>query len=165
MSSSRGIPNATDELLERISAGSLSELHLSKLVANALDLNAQGANYPVAPLVFAVANGQADAVRMLHRAGAAITAKGEKGRSLLMIAANGGAACIPQLLQAGLDINDTDESGDTALIIAVRNHDRAAISVLLQAGANPDLPNHSGKSAWDYNLAALSTRPKGESGS
>ena len=57
---------------------------------------------------------------------------------------------IKRKLAAGADVNNASENGWTALMLAAyRNHAEVA-KVLLQAGANPDMKNHEGKTAWDY---------------
>ena len=69
---------------------------------------------------------------------------------LCMSAMFGDVARIKQKLAAGADVNHANPGGWTALMMAARQGRAEAAKVLLHAGANPDMKNHEGKTAWDY---------------
>lgn len=71
------------------------------------------------PLLWACANGNADAARVLIEAGAGVDEPNDDGDTPLTLAARRGALGVVQaLLLAGADIERADGDGDTALSIA-----------------------------------------------
>jgi len=57
---------------------------------------------------------------------------------------------IAALVKAGARVDEPNAAGETPLISAVHRRDTALMRVLLQAGANPDRTDNSGRSARDY---------------
>lgn len=57
---------------------------------------------------------------------------------------------VEALIAGGARVNDANDTGETPLISAVHSRDIAIMRVLLKAGANPDRPDNSGRSARDY---------------
>jgi len=60
-------------------------------------------------------------------------------------------ALLTRLLSSGASINQVNAEGDTPLLLAVKNgFSGSAISTLIDAGADPALPDRHGKLAWQY---------------
>ena len=59
---------------------------------------------------------------------------------------------IQQLVAKGARVDGANATGETPLILAVHRRDTAMMRVLLQAGADPDRTDNSGRSARDYAL-------------
>ena len=57
---------------------------------------------------------------------------------------------VQSLLAAGARVDDSNDAGETPLILAVHRRDTAMMRLLLQAGADPDRNDNSGRSARDY---------------
>ena len=57
---------------------------------------------------------------------------------------------IQQLVAKGARVDGANATGETPLILAVHRRDTAMMRVLLQAGADPDRTDNSGKSARAY---------------
>jgi ankyrin repeat protein len=57
---------------------------------------------------------------------------------------------IQRLIAAGAQVDIPSSTGETPLIAAVHRRDTAMMRVLLQAGADPDRADNSGRSARDY---------------
>jgi ankyrin repeat protein len=57
---------------------------------------------------------------------------------------------VTLLVDRGANLNDADSTGETPLITAVHRHDLVIMRALLQAGADPDRADSSGRSARDY---------------
>ena len=74
--------------------------------------------------------------------------------------------CVPvelvgkgQLVVAGADPNGRNPGGETLLHLAVQNSvDPATIGALLDAGADPSVPDASGKLPWDHVKYSLELR-------
>ena len=124
-------------------------------------------------LHIAAAAYQPEIVDALIAAGADVRARNRRGAEAIHYAADGApgtatwhpeaqAATIARLIAAGADPNATDNSSVTALHRAVRCRCAAAVSALLQGGANAKLPKKSGSTPMK--LANLTTG-RGGSGS
>lgn len=61
-------------------------------------------------------------------------------------ARTGDVDLIHECLAVGLEVDEPDSDGYTPLMLAARQHKRAAIEVLLEAGADPTLPSPNGLS-------------------
>lgn len=74
------------------------------------------------------------------------------GDTPLIIAARiGYSEGAARVLMASPDVDKTNRLGETALIVAVQQRQPAIVKMLLEAGANPDKPDHaSGYSAREY---------------
>lgn len=57
---------------------------------------------------------------------------------------------IRRLIKEGLDVNCQDSEGATPLQVAVQRGEVAGVRALLANGADPDIKDKYGKSAWDY---------------
>lgn len=57
---------------------------------------------------------------------------------------------IRRLIKKGLDVNCQDSNGVTPLQVAVQRGAVAGVRTLLANGADPDIKDKYGKSAWDY---------------
>jgi ankyrin repeat protein len=57
---------------------------------------------------------------------------------------------VQTLITAGARVDEPNEAGETPLISAVHRRDTQMMRVLLQAGADPDRADNSGRSARDY---------------
>jgi ankyrin repeat protein len=65
------------------------------------------------------------------------------------------------LLKAGAEVNRADSQGITPLILAAQNPNTDLISPLLQAGADPEARDHSGRNAKDHaEVAGREWNPK-----
>ena len=76
----------------------------------------------------------------------------KNGDTPLIIAARiGYSEGAARILMARAAVDKTNRLGETALIVAVQQRQPAIVKMLLQAGANPDKPDHaSGYSAREY---------------
>ena len=88
--------------------------------------------------MLAARTGNADAVKVLLRAGAAVDAKETwNGQTALMWAAAAGHGPVVQaLIDHRADIHARSNSGATPLLFAVRRGDMAAVRALVAAGAD-----------------------------
>jgi len=57
---------------------------------------------------------------------------------------------VDALIKAGARVDEPNEAGETPLITAVHRRDTQMMRVLLQAGADPDRSDNSGRSAREY---------------
>ena len=88
-------------------------------------------------LHWAVRASDAEAVTLLLRAGAKVSAANRYGvKPLTLAAINGDAGIIEQLLKAGADPNTATSEGETALLTASRTGSVAAVKALIAHGAN-----------------------------
>lgn len=95
-------------------------------------------------------------LQLLLEAGANVQAKDYRGQTALhvimtQVASLASRALLVPLLQAhGLDVKAQDQEGNTALHIEMRRYDRQCylvVQALMQAGADPLLPNWKGETA------------------
>ncbi len=103
-------------------------------------------------LCLAAREGNAAMLRLLLSNGAGIDVQSEdRGNSALMDAVAGGCeAATRELLQAKAALDLQSKDGQTALVIAVGKNDVVLATLLLQAGASPDLSDKLGFSARKY---------------
>ena len=104
------------------------------------------------PLHLAAAAGLADAVDLLIKAGASVSAvanpRNDATTALHFAAEKGHAAVVDLLIAAKAPVNARDKSGRTALYMAVDAHHAAVVSRLLRAGADPNVESdYSGSPA------------------
>ena len=105
------------------------------------------------PLMLAAALARPYLVRVLLKAGADPNVIDDRtGNSALHLAAMGGSADVAgQLIACGAFLNLQNPSqGHTPLIDAVIYKSPAVVNVLLAAGANTQVKNNWGYSAWDF---------------
>ncbi len=128
---------------------------IRSLIEAHADLNARDAELET-PLMYATGGeaGSASIVEALVAAGADPNLRNRSGWTALMIAANlGSLAEVRILLRAGADPRISDPAGNTALHLAGRSFSadwRAVAEALVEAGADPDLPNAAGLRFKDY---------------
>lgn len=118
-------------------------------------------------LMLASAMCQENAVSALLDWGARVDAEDRDDDSALMGAAaafcpwNGGPeaqiAVMRQLIQHGADPNGRNHIGETPLMTVTTYGNVAALQLLLESGARPELRDQNGKSALDYARQSLKT--------
>ena len=103
-------------------------------------------------LCLAAREGNASMVDMLVESGAAVDLPSEdRGNSALMDAAAGGFdGIVRNLLSRGSAVDTQSKNGQSALVIAVGKNNSTIAALLLEAGADPDLPDKLGFSARKY---------------
>ncbi len=83
--------------------------------------------------------------------GANVDARDGRGGTALQIAANlGFAEGVDLLIGQKARIDDPNSAGETPLITAVHRRNIGIMRALLKAGADPDRPDNSGRSARNY---------------
>jgi len=101
------------------------------------------------PLHRAAANGQAEITRILLRAGAKVDSRNSENYTPLIYASKQGHLdCVNALIKAGANVDLVEHLGNTALLWAVEQlkqnqpgNFKDVIQALLEAGADPDIPN------------------------
>jgi ankyrin repeat protein/thiol-disulfide isomerase/thioredoxin len=112
--------------------------------------NVKQGKYGGAPLQYAAAKGDVDAVRVLLARMAAVDAVDSAERTPLMWAAqNRRENVVKVLVEAGADVNAAMKGGWTPLHYAVQDGDAKTAQRLLDAGADFTLPNVQGKTAFE----------------
>lgn len=92
-------------------------------------------------------------IRSAIENGLSLTATGEHGETVLMLAAelNPYPEVISLLIQAGAEVNATSKYGETSLMFAaVYNPNPEIVDILIQAGADVNATNKWGRKALDY---------------
>jgi uncharacterized protein len=83
--------------------------------------------------------------------GANVNARDGRGQTPLQIASGlGWREGVEFLVSNKARLDETNNSGETPLISAVHQRDLAMMRILLEAGADPDRADNSGRSARDY---------------
>ena len=116
-----------------------------EIISHGVDVNATAKNN-VSALMIACEKGNKYAINVLLSAGANPNIADANSETSLHYAA--GNDCCTEVLHAiishGADVNATDKSKTTALMLACERGDKDAISVLLNAGADPNLVDADG---------------------
>lgn len=83
--------------------------------------------------------------------GANVNIRDDRGQTPLQVAANlGWRDGIAALLDRKARADEANDAGETPLITATHRRDTAMMQLLLEAGADPDRDDNSGRSARDY---------------
>lgn len=101
------------------------------------------------PLVFAVARGNADAVRLLLDAGADANGFTSMDEPLWMAVSTNKTDITKMLIDRGANIEAKFDGDATALHMAAYNGNLELIRYLLDAGASKDVKDDNGKTPWD----------------
>ncbi len=109
------------------------------LINNGADIEA--CHYRATALVYAVYNGNMACVRALLDAKAKtdICLRFNGNQGILHLIPKGNVEILHMLIQAGAPLNQTDDGGHTPLMWAVLQKDLTFLTILLNAGANPNL--------------------------
>jgi len=115
---------------------------VERLLAEGADPDRQGTNGWSA-VTIAAAKGYAQMISQLAAAGVDINAPDVYRWTPLMRAVDNGHVQVVDVLlsREGVNVQQQDEAGNTALHYAVAHHNTAVAAALLEAGANPDVPN------------------------
>jgi len=90
-------------------------------------------------------------LQFLMGRGANVNARDGQGRTPLQVATNlGWRDGVAALLQKRANTEVANDAGETPLIAAVHRRDVEMTKLLLEAGADPDRSDNSGRSARDY---------------
>jgi ankyrin repeat protein len=90
-------------------------------------------------------------LQFLTARGANVNARDGQGRTPLQVATNlGWRDGVAMLLERRANTEVANDAGETPLIAAVHRRDVEMTKLLLQAGADPDRNDNSGRSARDY---------------
>lgn len=111
-----------------------------------------GPKEPVVPDLFAVLeDGDATAVTTALAEGANLNVRNSAGLTPLMaaVSANAPTPVLDALLAAGAAVNEQAANGATALTLAAEHGGPTQLIYLLNAGADPTLPNAEGHTAID----------------
>lgn len=95
----------------------------------------------------AASSGSAQEINALAQAGADFNIRDDFGQTPLIYALNNGQAVVQALINQGANVNAQTDAGWTPLMYAARDASGNIISVLLQAGADPNITNNDGQTA------------------
>jgi ankyrin repeat protein len=103
-------------------------------------------------LIIAISRQDPDWTGFLLKKGADINLGGKGGDTPLIAAARVGFEDAAEwLISLGAKVDGANKMGETPLIVAVQQREPRLVSILLNAGANPDKPDSAaGYSARDY---------------
>ena len=105
-------------------------------------------------LINTIRSGPLEFVDLFLKRGDNPNAVDKNGRTALMYAAYYGhyehVGVAKILIAAGANVNATDKNGFTALRFAAQLRHAEVAKVLLENGADPNIPAGDGKTPWDY---------------
>ena len=125
------------------------------LIAAGADINARDA-IDDSPFLVAGAEGRIEILRMILARGADLQSTNRYGGTALIPAAEKGhPEAVEMLITAGVDVNHVNRLGWTALLEAVILTDggpthQHIVRLLLDGGADPDIPDKGGRTALDH---------------
>ena len=149
------LPGGETALMTAARTGKLDAVNA--LLAHSAQVNAKESGHDQTALMWAAAEGHTPVVDALIESGADIHARSTAGFTPLLFAVREGRIeVVKSLLKAGVDVNETwhgykkapkyafrpagkEQTGPSALILAVANAHYELASVLLDAGADPNL--------------------------
>ena len=152
---------------------------ISALLEHGADVHATEAFRGQSALMWAAARGNVDAIEVLIEAGADLHAKSTSGFTALLFAVRDDrAAAVEALLRLGANIEDQARDGTSVLNVAIVNAYFDLASLLLEAGADPNVSDprgsalhtvawlHKPGATWDsirgYSVPEASPRPTGQ---
>ena len=139
-------PNGETALMIAAANGHVEVVQV--LIAADADVDARELNSGGTVLKWAKVN----VVQALIDAGADVNARDDKGYTPLVYAAKKGMADVVHALLAAkeIDVNAQNNRGNTALSRAAYCGHTFVVQLLLQNGADPTIPNNSGRIAEDF---------------
>jgi ankyrin repeat protein len=142
----------TAELVRVLGAYPFPTTGVDRLVIGA-DPNVRAGRLGITPLVFAAEKGDVWLARWLLSHGADANQTDGLSRTPLICAlkskdAVDQLALVEMLVESGADVNATDAEGVSPLMCAV--NDPRLVELLLEKGANPEVPDGAGQTAYDY---------------
>jgi serine/threonine-protein phosphatase 6 regulatory ankyrin repeat subunit B len=140
----------TTDFLELVKTGTAQEVQAA--IAKGADPNALGSGGMTA-LIWAAAKNQDPLVTAaLLKAGASVNTRDKDGMTALMYAAksNHNREVVTALVKAGAKVDAKNDDGATALILAALSENTSPMLTLLEAGADRELKDKSGKTFMDY---------------
>jgi ankyrin repeat protein len=136
-------------LCEAASSGCSNDL-IGLLLKEGADPNVR-TSFDRTPIHWAVssfgAKNRADIVEALINAGADINAKDMDEKTAVFHTSD--KSTIKKMIELGANLDIQDDEGNTPLHVACREHDENKVKLLLDAGANPNIPNNYEKNQID----------------
>ena len=125
--------------------GGCSKMIIRKLIGQGTQVNAKNKDNCTA-LMLAYSKGNVDAIKILLKAGADPNIADANGDTLSHYAVRGNASkeVLQNIIDHGADVNVTNNENQTALLLACEDGNENAITVLLKAGADPNIADADG---------------------
>ncbi len=121
------------------------------LLSCGVNINQNEAEFDMAPIHIAAANGDMETLEYIVGKGADVSIKAFNGQTPFHTAVlSGEAGIFDFLISHGADINVEDDTGKTPLFIAVDKYKLKVIPVLISKGADVNHTDREGKSAVHY---------------
>ena len=125
--------------------GGCSKMIIRKLIGQGTQVNAKNKDNCTA-LMLAYSKGNVDVIKILLKAGADPNIADANGDTLSHYAVRGNASkeVLQNIIDHGADVNVTNNENQTALLLACEDGNENAITVLLKAGADPNIADADG---------------------